>query len=922
MAEIITKQELIDAQKDAQTLEDVINGPSGELIKTRLGREVYTLASVPQINTMTREEVTAAVALKANQADVDASLTAIAGGHKAYTTLALAQAAQSSLPANTAIEVTNDGANNGTYQWNGATLTKSAYDPLTQAKAYVSNTGMASVVGLALSNINYVTATRTLEFKNTLFIVSETSRYQLTTPQSVALPENTPYRIEYNVSTGLIAAVAYNQTRTEGSLVVGFSTASATTLKTLDFGFTVDGLEVYANEQGELINQVASRINFNNTDKKLVLNTAVRIKSPTYTATADKTIEVPYPVDGPYKLTINRVDKLFSFVSVSAMLSAVNNIELATVTFVGGVATFVDGISNYTLNGKEFVSALGSNSEYGELYNTVPSRISFDTTAKTLTITAAVRVLSAGFTYIPPSTIVVPFPTTAGAYSLVFNKFTNMYSFKTRSNVAEKNDIVLSYVDFAATTFFPTVRRIESYVIDGVALGKYSDLKVIYTGELIAASGALNFDFRNSKIKVAPLRLSSSGTTLIPPSQDIEITGLAQTWKKLIYNIGTGIFSVKEITNVSLDGMQDIIVAYFNSSLKIVHGVANYSINGKEVKGFHEPIQNANFRIPYGNVTSTYSGRKLPELNTLYTSIEVNLNAFYALYDDLTTAYPTYVKKTTLGSDKDGNPIHQYQFNAPDVPTVAATSMKPKIIIMSNIHGWEKACTYVLYQSLKEICEQWQNNESLEALRWGANIIVVPVINPSGFISLDRKNSNGVDLERNFPTGWVQGLPADETYGGVAPLSEPEAVIIDNLLANNTDAIQFMSCHSFSGMTPAAFPNGVWTWLPLTTDFGINLAKSLIMKNSIQSKKLYPFINVDYVGYADKGAPPGASSYHATHYYGVQGGTFEICGKMYWEPGQPFLSEAVVTCGSNLIINWLLMNIKYATELYNSRVNI
>ncbi|WP_180036690.1 MULTISPECIES: hypothetical protein [unclassified Acinetobacter] len=75
-------------------------------------------------------------ALSAQQIAVNNSLTAIAGGHKAYQTLAAAQADQASLPANTIVEVTNDGANNGTYQWNGTTLTKSAYDPLTQAGIY------------------------------------------------------------------------------------------------------------------------------------------------------------------------------------------------------------------------------------------------------------------------------------------------------------------------------------------------------------------------------------------------------------------------------------------------------------------------------------------------------------------------------------------------------------------------------------------------------------------------------------------------------------------------------------------------------------------------------------------------------------------------------------------------------------------
>lgn len=75
------------------------------------------------------------------KAQVDTTFAAYAGGRKAYTTLALAQAAQSSLPANTVVDVTNDPdpAKNGTYQWNGTTLTKSAYDPLTQAKEYATN---------------------------------------------------------------------------------------------------------------------------------------------------------------------------------------------------------------------------------------------------------------------------------------------------------------------------------------------------------------------------------------------------------------------------------------------------------------------------------------------------------------------------------------------------------------------------------------------------------------------------------------------------------------------------------------------------------------------------------------------------------------------------------------------------------------
>ena len=70
--------------------------------------------------------------------DFQAQVVSLAGGHLGYATLALATTASTGLPANTVVEVTNDPttANNGLYLWNGTTLTKSAYDLLTQSKDY------------------------------------------------------------------------------------------------------------------------------------------------------------------------------------------------------------------------------------------------------------------------------------------------------------------------------------------------------------------------------------------------------------------------------------------------------------------------------------------------------------------------------------------------------------------------------------------------------------------------------------------------------------------------------------------------------------------------------------------------------------------------------------------------------------------
>ncbi|WP_411684294.1 pyocin knob domain-containing protein [Acinetobacter indicus] len=91
--------------------------------------------------------------------EVDTKFSAYVGGRKAYTTLALAQADQVNLTANTAIEVTNDGENNGTYQWNGTTLTKSDYDPLTQAKNYADVNPLFNPVALTTENIKTITKT-------------------------------------------------------------------------------------------------------------------------------------------------------------------------------------------------------------------------------------------------------------------------------------------------------------------------------------------------------------------------------------------------------------------------------------------------------------------------------------------------------------------------------------------------------------------------------------------------------------------------------------------------------------------------------------------------------------------------------------------------------------------------------------------
>jgi protein MpaA len=85
-------------------------------------------------------------------------------------------------------------------------------------------------------------------------------------------------------------------------------------------------------------------------------------------------------------------------------------------------------------------------------------------------------------------------------------------------------------------------------------------------------------------------------------------------------------------------------------------------------------------------------------------------------------------------------------------------------LVVGVIHGDEHAGARIV-QALRRIAPTVE----------GAQLWLIPTVNPDGFRAHTRKNAHGVDLNRNFPYRWQDDVPhSNGYYPGPRPASEPE----------------------------------------------------------------------------------------------------------------------------------------------------
>lgn len=201
-------------------------------------------------------------------------------------------------------------------------------------------------------------------------------------------------------------------------------------------------------------------------------------------------------------------------------------------------------------------------------------------------------------------------------------------------------------------------------------------------------------------------------------------------------------------------------------------------------------------------------GKPIGEITTEYT---------LGLYDALMNQYPDKVKKNEIHNDDGTFTNYEYvistgQYNTEGIRGTLDTDIKkPKYLVMSGIHGREKAVMMSLYRFVRDVLSG--HNVPSRFLE-STEIHVVPCVTPYSIDTTERNNENGVNINRNFDWEWNKS-----SISGAYAASEKETQAIVNWLKANQDSRLFLDLHNSGN------PHEVAMVLGLKGNEAVNIAK-------------------------------------------------------------------------------------------------
>ena len=167
-----------------------------------------------------------------------------------------------------------------------------------------------------------------------------------------------------------------------------------------------------------------------------------------------------------------------------------------------------------------------------------------------------------------------------------------------------------------------------------------------------------------------------------------------------------------------------------------------------------------------------------------------------------------------LGTSTEGRPIRGRRFGGPG----------PTLLVFGGIHGDEPASVEALIELTGRVADVRPDRVPL----W-----LLPAVNPDGVARGQKNSARDVDLNRNFPARSFVTAHAAGYFPGPAPLSEPEARVVADLVAREPIAAVVavhapLACVNYDGPAAAwaAAVAGACGW-PARGDIGYPTPGSL-----------------------------------------------------------------------------------------------
>lgn len=211
--------------------------------------------------------------------------------------------------------------------------------------------------------------------------------------------------------------------------------------------------------------------------------------------------------------------------------------------------------------------------------------------------------------------------------------------------------------------------------------------------------------------------------------------------------------------------------------------------------------------------------------------IEAYVNALHAARPDLST-------QSVAGQSLQNRPIRSITITGPDQPGNAAAD-RPVIIFNGCQHAREWVSPMTVTYIASRLISDYDNDPAVKSLVDSVRFVIVPVVNPDGYLHtwsgerFWRKNRRlnpsgdfGVDLNRNWGYEWggdgASTSPNSDIFRGASPFSEPETRVLRDLaLSFGDDLAAHIDYHTYSQLIlyPFGYADGVQAPEPDRTFF-------------------------------------------------------------------------------------------------------